>query len=138
MTAKITLQMDPPLLGFEEINTYILTPVEDNPYFFWLEAEDGPKFLLTKPEYFFPDYLQQVKSFCMSNRAKKEEHAAEEEPDVYVIITLADKMEEITANLLAPLFVYRQKRQAAQIVLYDSDFTTRHLLFPPAEHRSCG
>ena len=101
MTAKITLQMDPPLLGFEEINTYILTTVEDNPYFFWLEAEDGPKFLLTKPEYFFPDYLQQVKSFCMSNRAKKEEHAMEEEPDVCHYYT--DKMEEITANLLVPL-----------------------------------
>ena len=137
MSTEITLQMNPPLLGFEEINTYTLSPVEDNPYFFWLEADKGPKFLVTRPEYFFPNYLQQVKSLYLSNRANTAK-AVEEDPDVYVIITLAEKMEEMTANLLAPLFVYRQKGQAAQIVLYDSDFTTRHHLFPTTKHRSCG
>ena len=133
MSTEITLQMNPPLLGFEEINTYTLSPVED-----FISSERPIKACSSNQAgIFFSQYLQQVKSLYLSNRANTAK-AVEEDPDVYVIITLAEKMEEMTANLLAPLFVYRQKGQAAQIVLYDSDFTTRHHLFPPTKHRSCG
>ena len=134
--ALLKLQMDPPLMGFEDITAYTLHDIPDNPYFFWLAAaaEDGPKFLLTKPEYFFPGYLQQVNSLLLANKECSEGKL----PDVYVIITLAEQPLDMTANLLAPLLIDFEKQQAAQMVLYESDYTPRHYLFPPEKRRKSG
>ena len=135
-TTQLTLKMNPPLAGFEEIDTYTFLPIADNPYFYWLDAEDGPKFLLTKPEYFFPGYLQQVKSYLMTNIGENEDNLGKW--DVYLIITLAAKPQNMTANLLDPLFINPTQKKAKQIVLYESNFTTRHYLFPPEQRRNCG
>ena len=129
----LALQMDPPLPGFEEITSYTLTPVPDNPCFAWLEAKDGPQFLLARPECFFSGYLQQVKAYLPSNFT-----TTEKSPCVYVIITLADKIQDMTANLLAPLPVDTAAKRAGQHILYDSNFTTRQYLFPPEKRRQCG
>ena len=129
----IKLRMDPPLLGFEEMDTYTLRPVPENPYFFWLEAENGPQFLLTRPEYFFSDYLQQVKQYLMPNTAYVEKSL-----DVFVIVTLKDKVQDMTANLMAPLLLDFETRQAGQYILYDSPYTPRHRLFPPQKRCNCG
>ncbi|NLM46091.1 MAG: flagellar assembly protein FliW [Firmicutes bacterium] len=129
--AAITLEMDPPLPGFEEITSFTLTPVPDNPCFAWLEAKNGPQFLLAKPEFFFSGYLQQVKTYLPSNFTSTG-------ISVYVIITLADRIQDMTANLLAPLLVDTASKRAGQHILYDSAFTTRHYLFPPEKRRQCG
>ncbi|NLZ92746.1 MAG: flagellar assembly protein FliW [Firmicutes bacterium] len=135
-TTQLTLKMTPPLLGFEDQDTYTLIPIADNPYFFWLEAKDGPKFLLTKPEYFFPGYLQQVKSNLLTNIGEANRNLGKS--DVYLIITLSTKPQEMTANLLAPLFIDQEQKLASQIVLHESNYTTRHYLFPPEKRRDCG
>src|SRR5690554_2157439 len=135
-TANQKLYMEPPLMGFEDIFAYTFRPDEDNPCFFWLEAENGPKFLLTKPEYFFPEYLREVKSIISSNTVESKNE--EKLPDVYVIITLRERVADMTANLMAPLLINHKKLQASQQVLYESDYTTRHYLFPPTKRRKIG
>lgn len=125
--------MNPGLPGFDHIVNYTLKPVPNNPFFYCLEAEEGPSFILTKPKFFFPDYLVQVKRESLAHL-----EVGASDPEVYLIVTVPAKTSEMTANLLAPLLVNEEKGVAAQIVLADSNYTTRHYLFPPEKRRNCG
>ncbi|MBS3898513.1 MAG: flagellar assembly protein FliW [Dethiobacter sp.] len=134
MTRKsVTLKMIPGLLGFEEISEYLLEPIADNPCFFSMSAPAGPAFILTKPAFFFPDYLVQVKRDELANIALEEKEA-----EVYLLVTVPAKTAEATANLLAPLIVNTAQGLASQLVLHQSGYTTKHFLFPPEQQRSCG
>ncbi|MCW3488759.1 flagellar assembly protein FliW [Dethiobacter alkaliphilus] len=128
-----TITINPGLPAFEEFTSYTFKPVPDNPYFFWLEAPDGPSFVITRPEFFFTDYHVQVKQNSLANL-----HLEEKEPGVYLIVTVPEKTAEMTANLLAPLLVNEEKGLACQIVLTNTDYTTKHYLFPPEKRRHCG
>ena len=127
------ITLNPGLLGFEDISQYSFKPVPDNPYFFWLEAKDGPCFVITKPDFFFNDYHVQVKQDSLANL-----NLEEKEPGVYLIVTVPEKTADMTANLLAPLLVNEEKGLACQVVLTDSSYTTKHYLFPPEKRRHCG
>ncbi|EEG76540.1 flagellar assembly protein FliW [Dethiobacter alkaliphilus] len=131
--SKLTLTMTPPLMGFEDTTTYTLQPLPDNACFFTLEAQDGPSFILTKPHFFFPDYRVQVKQSDLANIK-----AEGTEPDVYLIVTVPEKVSDMSANLMAPLLVNAQKGLACQHVMHDSPYSTRHYLFPPEKRRHCG
>ncbi len=129
----VSLKMVPGLFGFEEISEYLLEPIPDNPCFFSLLAPNGPAFILTKPIFFFPDYLVQVKRDELANIALEEKEA-----EVYLLVTVPKKAVEATANLLAPLIVNTAQGLASQLVLHQSGYTTKHFLFPPEQQRSCG
>ncbi|MBS4009033.1 MAG: flagellar assembly protein FliW [Clostridium sp.] len=129
----VSLKMVPGLFGFEEISEYLLEPIPDNPCFFSLLAPNGPTFILTKPIFFFPDYLVQVKRDELANIALEEKEA-----EVYLLVTVPKKAVEATANLLAPLIVNTAQGLASQLVLHQSNYTTKHFLFPPEQQRSCG
>lgn len=133
---KVYLKMVQGILAFEEVVNYTLQPVPDNPLFFWLEAEDGLGFLLTRPESFFEDY-----KITMNREDLKDLLAETDDPEkieVFVIITVPEKMTDMTANLLAPVLVNEDEGLARQLVLKDVPYTTRHCLFSPEKHRSCG
>ena len=121
------------LLGFEEVLDYTLKPIPNNPCFFWLEAKDGPSFILTKPIFFFPDYQVQVKRETIANLLKDNQL-----PEIFLIVTIPERPADMTANLLAPLLVNEDTGLAGQIVMHDTSYTTRHFLFPPEKRCSCG
>lgn len=130
---ELSLTMTHGMLGFEETLEYTLKPVPGNPYFFWLEAKDGPSFILTKPNFFFPDYQVQVKREALANLAKDGQT-----PEVYLVVTVPERPADMTANLLAPLFINETEGLAGQIVLHDTPYSTRHFLFPPEKRSNCG
>lgn len=45
------------------------------------------------------------------------------------IVSVQDKLEEATANLLAPIVINTKKMLAKQVVLHDTVYTTKHKLF---------
>lgn len=133
---KVYLKMVRGILAFEEVLCYTLQPVPDNPLFFWLEAEDGPGFLLTRPDSFFEDY-----KITMNREDLKDVLGEKDDPEkieVFVIITVPERMTDMTANLLAPFLINEAEGLACQLVLKDVTYTTRHYLFSPEERRSCG
>jgi flagellar assembly factor FliW len=52
-----------------------------------------------------------------------------EELQVYVIVTMAANILDITVNLQGPVVVNKNNRIGMQIVLNDPSFSTRHPLF---------
>ncbi len=129
----ISVRMVKGLPGFAETYSYQLKTVPGNLLFFWLESVDGPSFLLTKPGLFFNDYKVEVKEDALGDLVTQGGDI-----EVYAIVTVPEEPVEMTANLMAPLLINEEKGLGCQVVLHDSQYTTRHYLFPPEKRRNCG
>lgn len=120
-----TLNFSQSLLGFPDSSTYVVVEVEDTPYI-WLQSVDEPDvaFLATSPFLFFPSYDLEL---------GEEEQATLDVDDVSQIEVLTlltvhragELPETITANLLGPIVVNTESRNALQIVLDNPDYSTR-------------
>lgn len=113
------------LLGFPDSTTYVAIEVEDTPYL-WLQSveEEEVAFLATSPFLFFPDYDLEL--------GDDEQQALDvDDPtqvEVLALLTVhrsGDKAENITANLLGPIVVNTETRQALQLVLDNPEYSTR-------------
>ena len=114
------------LLGFPQYRTYALIPDTHGAPFQWLQATENPNlaFVVLDPQPFFPHYHFSVKRSEVT--ALEVKSAAELQ--VYVIVTMAAEMTEVTVNLQGPLLVHAKKNQAQQIVLNRADLSTREPL----------
>lgn len=118
------------LLGFPDSSTYVVVEVEDTPYI-WLQSADEPDvaFLATSPFLFFPSYDLEL---------GEEEQQALDVDDVSKIEVLTlltvhragERPEQITANLLGPIVVNTESREAIQVVLDNPQYSTRQPLVP--------
>lgn len=113
------------LLGFPESTTYVVVEVEETPYI-WLQSVDEPDvaFLATSPFLFFPDYdlelgEEEQRTLDIDDVSKVE---------VLTLLTVhraGETPETITANLLGPIVVNTESRQALQLVLDNPGYSTR-------------
>lgn len=116
------------LPGFSDEKAFAFLPYGPESPFAFLQsvAEPNLTFLIAEPFAFFPDYQfdlpeQTAKTIGISKKLP---------PQVFAIVTVPEKLEEMTVNLLAPIAVNPQRRLAAQIVLDKAPYTTRQRLFP--------
>lgn len=123
-----TLRFQESLLGFPDSRTYVVIEVEDSPYV-WLQSVEEPEvaFLATSPFPFFPSYDLEL--------AEEQQLALGvddvSQVEVLTLLTIhrsGDTAEGITANLLGPIVVNIDSREARQVVLETTDYTTREPL----------
>ncbi|MEW6661704.1 MAG: flagellar assembly protein FliW [Bacillota bacterium] len=123
------------MLGFEELNDYVLLPVSGNPAFTWLQAVQEPAvaFLLVDPFLFFQGYEVEL-------QPRHEQALQVDGPDqvaVYAVVTIPPSgVKDMMANLVGPVAINLVKKRGLQLVLEGTGYTTRHLLFPrqPGQH----
>ena len=78
---------------------------------------------------FKPDYVVEVGGAELSDlEIEKEDDAI-----VSVILTMPSDPKKITANLKAPIIFNLHNRRGKQIILSNSDFTTRHNIMDEIE-----
>ncbi|KKM12367.1 hypothetical protein SY88_04275 [Clostridiales bacterium PH28_bin88] len=117
------------MLGFEDLNEYVLAPVPDNPAFTWLQAVEDPAvaFLLVDPFLFFQGYEVELKP-------QHRENLQVDGPDqvvVYAVVTIPPTgVKDMTANLVGPVAVNLAKKRGLQLILDGTNYTTKHRLFP--------
>ena len=115
--------------AFEEEHEFVILPYdEESPYYF-MQSLKSPDlaFLLTIPDIFFKDYSFEI------DDATIEELGIENSENVfyYTMVTIPNgSIRYMTANLLAPVVVNIENMQAKQVVLENSNYTTKHRLFP--------
>ena len=99
----------------------------ESPFSFLQSAtEANLTFLLANPFAFFKDY-----EFELEDEVAKELGVSlEKPPQIFIIATMREKLEDMTVNLLAPVVINGQDGVGRQIVLEKSVYTTRHKLFP--------
>ena len=112
------------LIGFPELQRYILLDHDKDSPFKWLQSlDDGSiAFVLINPLLFKPDYAVEVTEAEVSDLELK----AEEDAVISTIITIPGNPENMTANLKAPVIFNLKNRKGKQIILNNPAYTTRH------------
>ncbi len=118
------ISMPSGLLGFEHAKRYILLNHSKEGPYMWFQAIDDPSlaFILIDPLFFRPDYKINI------NKGEITEIGITNEKNVVIlaIVTLRDDPQKMTANLQGPIIINAEKRIAMQLVLTQSQYTTRH------------
>jgi len=116
------------ILGFEDLNRYIILDHFDRESpFKWLQSVEDPSlaFVITDPLIFVPEYVakiskEEVKSIELSDVGKAL---------IVVIVNIKRDHSEITVNLQGPLVINTEKKLAKQVVIKESDYSVRHVVF---------
>jgi flagellar assembly factor FliW len=88
-----------------------------------LTSSDEPDigFVVVPPWVFYPDYEFELDS----GMAERLGLTASEDAVVFAVVTLRDKPEDSTVNLLGPIVVNRFTHEAAQVVLPSAGYSVR-------------
>lgn len=121
------------LLGFNDLERFILLDDPNDEIFAWLQSCDEPSiaFPVLEPELFEEKFnLQLTKSDLQSLNAENESGLR-----AFCIITIPEDPARMTANLKAPVVVNVQKRVARQCVLQDNKLEIREPIFTKLQQR---
>ena len=122
------------LIGFPELKRYVLLDHDADSPFKWLQSlDDGAiAFVLINPLLFKPDYTVEVSEAEISDLSLSDE----EDAVISVIITMPSNPQNMTANLKAPLVFNLKNRKGRQVILNNSDYTTRHNIMDEVKSRA--
>ncbi|MGM0841691.1 MAG: flagellar assembly protein FliW [Bacillota bacterium] len=117
--------------GFGEEKQFVLLPLPANEWFLILQSVKTPElgFVVTDPFVFFKEYDFEL------DQASVEllEHPSEKEVQVLSILTVRETLHESTANLQAPIIINLANRKGKQVILTNTDYQTKHLIFAQPE-----
>lgn len=119
------------LPGFDNLKEFAIINLPDDSPFFCLQSVDSPEiaFLLIKPWDFFTDYDINIPDEDLADIGVEKI----DQLLVYNILTVPEEMEKMTANLLGPIIINSEDLIGKQVILNDSRYTTKHLLFKQRE-----
>ena len=115
------------MLGFSEDTRFTLVPDELGEPFLWMQSLEEPSlaFVVIEPSRVLTEYHFSVKKDQI--KALKTDDV--EDLQVYVIVTMASSVLDVTVNLQGPIVINKHTQVGQQIVLNDPKFSTRHPLF---------
>lgn len=119
------------LPGFPDEKQFVLLPLPNNDVFMILQAVQTPyiAFVITNPFLTFKDYEFKIDDSTLEQlRLESEKDVA-----VYSILTVKDPFVNTTINLQAPLIFNMKNKKGKQMILNDSPYHTKHLLFQHAQ-----
>ncbi|WP_284643217.1 flagellar assembly protein FliW [Paenibacillus silviterrae] len=112
--------------GFVELHRFTLLPIDPELPFAYLQSVDEEMihFIVVNPFHIYPLY-----DIHLDHEIQEElEIEAPEDVEVWSILTIRDSFDTATVNLMAPVIINSKKRSGKQIVLHQSNYTTRHML----------
>lgn len=133
---KDILRFPKGLPGFSEEKEFAFLPYGSNSPFAFLQSIADPNltFLIVEPFAFFTDYQFEIDDKLAQDLGMSDKLP----PQVFCIVTVPEKLDDMTANLLAPIVVNWKDRLAMQVVLEKMSYTTRHRLFPQGFPQKAG
>lgn len=121
------------LPGFEERHLFTLVQTDTQIPFSYLQSvEDGElSFIVVDPFVFFPDYKFDLPGETVN------ELQIQSEKDVMVmnIVSIPDKLENATINLIAPVVLNQRTGQALQMIIHDGSYQVKQPLLPRSEQK---
>jgi flagellar assembly factor FliW len=113
--------------GFGEERRFVLLPLPENEWFHIMQSVQTPElgFVVTDPFVFFKEYDFELDQASVELLA----HPSEKEVQVLNILTIRETLHESTANLQAPIIINLANRKGKQVILTNSDYQTKHLIF---------
>jgi flagellar assembly factor FliW len=118
-----------PIFGFDGLTKYVVLDHSDDSPFKWLQSTEDTDlaFVVTNPKFFGIPY-----EFAISEEvAEQLDIQNSEDALVLNIVNIPqDNPGKMTANLLGPVVMNQNAMKAMQIVLSDSEFSTKTRLIP--------
>jgi flagellar assembly factor FliW len=115
------------IIGFEDLGRFVIIDYLEDSSLKWLQAIDDPKiaFVVCDPWTFFEDYDPRIE------KEEKEEIglAAGDAVTILCIVTVPKDISKTSLNLLSPIIINQKKMKAKQIILYNSDYRSKHEIF---------
>ncbi|HBL55110.1 MAG TPA: flagellar assembly protein FliW [Candidatus Lambdaproteobacteria bacterium] len=115
------------LIGFSEDRRFVIREDEAASPFRWLQAIDTEAlaFVMIEPHVSISNYELELTKDNL-NKLKAE---SIDELTVFVLVTMAKKMDDVTVNLQGPLLFNLEKRLGLQFIIPNGKYSTRHSLF---------
>lgn len=119
------------ILGFEELTRYVVVEREPNGPIKFLQALDDGQiaFAVADPQTFRPDYMPQLSDEDRDFL----KYESDDDVAVFVILTVPQEVQEMTANLMAPVVVNVKERIGRQVVQGLGEYSTRHRIVDEME-----
>lgn len=116
------------LLGYPNSQRFILIDHAKESPFKWLQSLDEGELAVPvcDPKTFFPDYHIKIKRDELASLRVR----GAEELVILAILSLRNEPSEMTANLQGPIIIHAERLIGRQVVLKESTYSTKHLLFP--------
>jgi flagellar assembly factor FliW len=110
------------ILGFPKYSRYVLIQPEPDATFYWLQSVEAADlaFVVTDPVLFVPDYQVPLREETRADLNLSDLSEA----SVLVIVNKVGDL--LTANLQGPLVIHATTRAAAQVVISEKKYQTRH------------
>ena len=115
------------LVGFSEDRRFVIREDDAAAPFLWLQSVDsnGLAFVMIEPHVSVSNYELELTQEHLNKLDAKNI----EELKVFVLVTMAKEMKDVTINLQGPLLFNPQKRLGLQFIIPDGKYSTRHSLF---------
>jgi flagellar assembly factor FliW len=117
--------------GFVNEKKFVLLPLPENDWFHILQSVSTPQlgFVVTDPFLFTQEYDFEMDQGTVGLLG----FTAEKEVKVLTILTMKETLNESTANLQAPIIINLSNNKAKQVILNDTNYQTKHLIFAQPE-----
>jgi flagellar assembly factor FliW len=113
--------------GFKDEKEFVLLPLPENEWFHVLQSTKTPElgFVVTDPFIFFTDYNFKLDESTVEQLEKP----SEKNIKVLSILTVREPLHKTTTNLQAPIVINLENNKAKQIILNDTNYQIKHLVF---------
>lgn len=119
--------------GFPEENKFVLIPLDETSPFYYLQSVKNKDLCLivADPFTFFIDYEIELDEESLQKLEIIDEKT---NFTLYSILTIPEDFKKTTANLLGPVIINWDKKIGLQFIAQNSDYTTKHFIFPQKEN----
>lgn len=110
------------ILGFPRYRQYVLIQPEPESTFYWLQSVEVADlaFVVTDPLLFVPDYQVPLRE------ETRQDIGLADLSEANVLVIVNKVADWLTANLQGPLVIHATTRAAAQVVISEKKYQTRH------------
>ena len=121
------IQIPQGILGFPEYTQYCLVDPGDETLILWLQSLSNPAiaFPVLEPKIFKPDYSVRLSA----SELKELQLENVNQSAVFSILTIADDVTLMTANLKAPLVINLREQLGKQVVLQENEYSIKQDMF---------
>lgn len=115
------------IIGFETSTQFAILDFLDNSPMKWLQSTSDPSlaFVICDPWYFFKDYNPKIKD----EETKDLKISGKDELILLTIVSVPADISKTSLNLLSPVIINSTKLLGKQIILYNSEYSTKHYIF---------
>jgi len=117
------------ILGFTDLNRYIIISRPESEPFKWLQSIDDPSvcFVIVDPIMFYPEYLIEISPYDIKQLGGTENL---EDYQIYGIVTVPKgRPDQMSINLQGPVIINVKNLKALQLILNNPDYDIRYSLF---------